>query len=54
MEAENEKFVRCLCPSNAQEAKLVNKFIKIVFESREKIDNGIPIFDVNYFQEQII
>ena len=40
---EKEKFCKLLCPTNAQTAKLSNKLIKMMFESRNKIDLGQKI-----------
>ena len=40
---EEEKCRRLLCPKTAQEAKLTNKFIKIMFDWRGKIDDGISV-----------
>ena len=37
---DEEKFVQLVCPVSAQAAKLFNKFIKMMFESRAKIDEG--------------
>ena len=39
----NEEFCKLMCPSNAQTAKLSNKLIKMMFESRNKIDLGQQI-----------
>ena len=32
-----------MCPKSAQEAKLTNKFIKIMFDWREKLDEGLSV-----------
>ena len=40
---EKEKFCKLMCPVNAQTAKLSNKLIKIMFESRNKFDLGQQI-----------
>ena len=52
--SNHDKFVRCLCPANVREAKLTNKFIRFIFESRNKIDNDLPVYNVNFFQEQLL
>ena len=39
----NDKFVKLLCPTNAQMAKLSNKLIKVMFEARNKLDLGESI-----------
>ena len=41
--SNEDKFVKLLCPTSPQMAKLSNKLIKIMFESRNKIDLGQPI-----------
>ena len=49
---ENQKFNRLLNPQTAQETKLINKFIKILFDWREKINNGFSITNLGiYFTE---
>ena len=37
-----------LCPTSTLKAKLINKFIKLVFESRKKLDDGYPILNQGY------
>ena len=39
----NDKFVKLLCPTDAQMAKLSNKLIKVMFEARNKLDLGESI-----------
>ena len=46
---DEEKFSRLLCPKTALEVKLINKFIKILFDWREKIDNGFEIKNLGIF-----
>ena len=46
---ENEKFKRLLNPKTAQETKIVNKFINIMFDWREKIDKGFPITNLSIY-----
>ena len=43
LRTKEEKFVKLLCPTNVQMAKLSNKLIKIMFESRNKLDLGQTI-----------
>ena len=38
--SSNDKLVTILCPISAKAAKLANKFIKIMFQSRKKIEEG--------------
>ena len=38
--SDQEKFVTMLCPTEAQSAKLINRFIKTMFDARSKIDNN--------------
>ena len=47
---KEEKFVKLLCPTKVQMAKLSNKLIKIMFESRNKLDLGQTInhYEWNY------
>ena len=37
---EQEQFVSLMCPSTPKLIKLVNKFIRILFESRDRVQNG--------------
>ena len=53
MLSENEQFLTCMCPTSAQQAKAVNRFIKITFESRENIDNNKPNAQINPFLDQL-
>ena len=46
---DEQKFVRLLCPKTAQEAKLTNKFIKIMCDWREKIDDGFSIDNLGIY-----
>lgn len=46
---ENQKFNRLLNPKTAQETKLINKFIKILFDWRENINNGFSITNLGIF-----
>ena len=46
---ENQKFQRLLNPKTAPETKLINKFIKIMFDWREKIDNGFPVTNLSIY-----
>ena len=39
-----------MCPSSTIKAKPVNKFLKIMFEMRKKLDDGIPAFNLGYEQ----
>ena len=46
---ENQKFIRILNPKSPQETKLTNKFIKIMFDWREKIDQGFSITNLGIY-----
>ena len=46
---EDKKFKRLLNPKTSQEAKLVNKFIKIMFDWRKKIDQGFSITNLGIY-----
>ena len=37
-----------MCPNTTQKVKLVNKYIQILFETRKKLDEGSPIFNLGY------
>ena len=37
-----------LCPTSTIKTKLANKYIKIMFETRKQLDEGIPIFNLGY------
>lgn len=39
--SDQQKFVTMLCPTTAQSAKLINRFIKLMFEGRAKTDELI-------------
>ena len=39
-----------MCPSSTIKAKLVNKFINIMFEMRKKLDDGTPALILVYEQ----
>ena len=41
---ENQKFLTILCPTNAQRSKLVNRYIKFMFEKRDKIEGGDKLY----------
>ena len=41
--SDRDKLAVILCPISAKAAKLSNKFIKIMFLARKKIDEGIPL-----------
>ena len=44
----HNKVLTMLCPVTTVAAKLVNKYIKIMFECRNCLDNGIPILNMGY------
>ena len=37
---KEEQILTLMCPTSPQSAKIVNKFIKIIFEARDKISDG--------------
>ena len=37
---EDEQFLTLMCPTTPQTAKVVNKFIKILFEARQRVLDG--------------
>ena len=41
--SDKEKLAVILCPISAKAAKLSNKFFKIMFSARKKIDDGYPV-----------
>ena len=44
---ESKKFERLLNPKSCKEIKLVNKFIRIMFDWRDKIDKGFSITNLS-------
>ena len=49
MTPQNKTMV-ILCPTSTITAKLANKFIQLMFESRKQLDEGNPIFNLGYEQ----
>ena len=43
---DEEQFLTLMCPTTSQTAKVVNKFIKIIFESRNRITDGKDPTDI--------
>ena len=43
--SNEQKFLTLMCPTNPQFAKLVNRFIKQMFELRGRMDSGDSIQD---------
>ena len=41
-------FMQLLCPTTHQAAKVVNKFCKIMFECRTKIDEGATLDEIGF------
>ena len=44
--SNGQKFATLMCPTTPQVAKTVNRFIKLMFKKREKIDTGTVIGDL--------
>ena len=42
------KTATLLCPTSVLAAKLVNKYIKILFNIRKQLDEGVPILNMGY------
>ena len=42
------KVKTLLCPNNLILGKIVNKYIKIIFRSRQKVDEGCPISSLTF------
>ena len=42
------KTATLLCPTAVLSAKLVNKYIKILFNIRKQLDEGVPILNMGY------
>ena len=40
------QFRIILCPTTPQSTKVTNRFIKIIFEARNKIENGLQPNDI--------
>ena len=51
---ENQQLLTLLCPPEPKSAKLVNKFINIVFTARKRIDGGEPIDRGNFVYDYSI
>ena len=48
-ELSNQNMVyTILCPTSILKAKLINKFIKIMFETRKQLDDGNPVLNQGY------
>ena len=41
--SEEDKFKAILCPTSELSTKVVNKYIRIMFNARDNIDNGVDI-----------
>ena len=37
-----------LCPTTTVKAKLANKFIRLMFQARKQLDEGIPVLNMGY------
>ena len=48
MLSNQQLLATILCPPNARVAKLSNKFIKILFKSRDKLDDGTPLNQLGF------
>ena len=46
--SEEQLVQTILCPANVRVAKLVNKYIRLLFDAREKMDNGTPPDQLGY------
>ena len=44
--SEKNKFVTLLCPTAPQAAKLVNRFIKFMFDKRGELDSGVTLMEM--------
>ena len=42
------KTATLLCPTSVVAAKLANKYIKILFNIRKQLDEGMPILNMGY------
>ena len=47
LSSEN-KTATLLCPTSVISAKLINKYIKILFHIRKQLDEGVPILHMGY------
>ena len=43
---DDHKFVTIMCPTNPQLTKTINRYIKFMFDKREKIDLGINLYNL--------
>ena len=42
------KTATLLCPTSVLSSKLVDKYIKILFNIRKQLDEGVPILNMGY------
>ena len=52
--SDHAKLATVLCPTSAQAAKCVNKFISIMERSRKDLDDGTPLDHLGYRNPPII
>ena len=43
---DDKKFLMLMCPSNPKAVKIVNRYIKFMFDQRGKIASGINLYDL--------
>ena len=44
--SRQHKILTIICPTNTKAAKLVNKYIDILFKARNQIDEGTPVQNI--------
>ena len=49
-----EKVATMLCPTTVKQAKLINKFIEIMFKCRKQVDEGATIESLKYYDTGVI
>ena len=43
---DDQKFVTLMCPRNPQATKTVNRYIRFMFDQRDKINSGVNIYNL--------
>ena len=43
---DGKKFATLMCPTTPQSTKLVNRFIKLMFDKRGELDSGVTLMEM--------
>ena len=44
--SDGKKFATLMCPTTPQATKLVNRFIKLMFDKRGELDSGVTVMEM--------